>query len=215
MHYHLEILMPPTDDVGAAVDTILAPFSENHEEGESKNSGAFWDWYQLGGRYSGRKLTALVSEEKLSAFRSALVERGVTVSGVVWGKEELSPASQIPAVDALWREMCPGAGSVCPLFKHAGDYLHMDICRLEEVPDQLTSFSFIHAADGFGDRISAQTLLHKTVWNGASFQETTWNGNVKSAIAKAIEQCDRYKDEYKVKLMPQSDWLVVTVDYHS
>jgi len=215
MHYCLEILMPPTDDVKAAVDKILAPFSENHDEEDGANRGAFWDWYQLGGRYSGSKIEAAVGEEKLSAFRAALMERGVTISGVVWGKEELSPASQIPSVDALWREMCPGAGSVCPLFKHSGDQMPMDVCRLDEVPEKLTAFSFIHAADGFGNALSAQTLLHKTIWNGATHQETTWDGSVKTAIDQAIKQCEHYRDKYKAKVMPQPDWLVVTVDYHS
>jgi hypothetical protein len=36
MHYHLEIVMPPTADVDAAVTQILAPFNENLEESEKR-----------------------------------------------------------------------------------------------------------------------------------------------------------------------------------
>lgn len=211
MHYHLEILMPPTADVEAAIEAILAPFSENNEESRH----AFWDWYQLGGRYSGAKLEALVSQEKRDAFYEALKGLNVTVSGLRFGKQELSPATQAPAVDALWREMCPGAGDVCPLFKHSGDAMSMDVCRLDEVPADLKAYAFIHAAHGYGEKIEAQTMLHKSIWNGVTHQDTTWGGNVKEAIAKSIKECDGYREDYKAKIQPQPDWLMVTVDYHS
>lgn len=211
MHYHLEILMPPTDDVMSAVTTILAPFDENAEHAVHP----FWDWWQLGGRYSGSKLEASASPDSISAFRAELHRLGVTVSGLVWGKQELQPASQAEAVDALWREMCPGAGSVCPMFKHSGDSMSMDVCRLDAVPKSLTAFAFIHAAAGFKDELRAQTMLRRDLWNGVTHQSTDWSGNVAEAIGRAVKTCERYKDEYAAKVIPQQDWLVVTVDYHT
>src|SRR6185503_20458398 len=106
MHYHLEIIMPPTEDVERSVAEILKRFNENADD--ETRSNAFWDWYQSGGRYSGCKLEALVPQERRDAFWAELKARGVTVSGLQFGKQELKPASQIPSVDALWREMCPG-----------------------------------------------------------------------------------------------------------
>ena len=38
------------------------------------------------------------------AFNQALVDRRTTVSRVIAGRQSLSPASQIPEVDAPWRE---------------------------------------------------------------------------------------------------------------
>jgi hypothetical protein len=32
MHYHLEVLVPPTDDVEASVRQVLAPFDEGRDE---------------------------------------------------------------------------------------------------------------------------------------------------------------------------------------
>ena len=39
MTHHLEIIMPPTDNVKAAVEKILAPFNEQPEDGDSEHSG--------------------------------------------------------------------------------------------------------------------------------------------------------------------------------
>lgn len=212
MHYHLEILMPPTDNVEDAVATILAPFDENNDEA----SHSFWDWYQIGGRYSSRKLESIVSKNKRDAFIAALNGLGVTVSSVQFGKQELSPASQITAVDALWREMCPGAGDVCPLFKHSGEGQSAhDVCRLDQLPDGLTAFAFIHAGPGFLNKLDAVGMYHQYIWNGVTHQKTDWGGNVKEAISRSVERCDRYTDAYKAKVMPQPNWLVVTVDYHT
>ena len=58
MHYHLQIIMPPTDDVEDAVKNILAPFSEHlsDEETEPEYVGhKFWDFYEIGGRYENLK----------------------------------------------------------------------------------------------------------------------------------------------------------------
>ena len=39
MHHHLEIVMPPVEDVEKAVSGIMEPFSEYYED----NTQAFWD----------------------------------------------------------------------------------------------------------------------------------------------------------------------------
>ena len=51
MHSHLELIIPSTTDIKGSVETVLAPFSE-----DTNNSHAFWDWYEIGGRWSGLKL---------------------------------------------------------------------------------------------------------------------------------------------------------------
>jgi hypothetical protein len=216
MHYHAEIIMPPTTDVEAAVTEILAQFDENQEDNEDYSTKhAFWDWWQIGGRYSGSKVEALVSKEKRDAFFAALADLKVTVSGLVWGKQELSPASQIPAVDALWREMCPGSGDVCPAFKHSGDSMAMDVCRLADLPASLSAYTLIVAGPGYQDKLQAQHLAHQSIWNGVTHQDTTWKGNVSEALAEWREKSKSYRDDYREKITPRDDWLVVTVDYHS
>jgi len=48
MHYHLEIILPPTANVEAAVEEIMEPFKEQEEE----RRYSFFDWYYMGGRWS-------------------------------------------------------------------------------------------------------------------------------------------------------------------
>lgn len=218
MHYHAEIIMPPTDDVEAAIEKILAPFSENAED--DVRNHPFWDWYQIGGRYSGSKLEATVSQEQKDAFMAALKERKVTVSDLQCGKQELSPASQIPMVDALWREMCPGAGDVCPIFQHSGREMNGDVCKVSEIPEGLTAYTVIIAGPSYGDGkfdgpAEAKYLAHKSIWNGVTHQDTEFKGNVAEALAGHAKRAENYRDDYRQIMTVQPDWLCVTVDYHS
>ena len=213
MHYHLEIIMPPVENIESAIEEIMQPFDENNED----NRHSFWDWYQIGGRYSGSKLESLVPQEQLDAFYAELKNRKVTVSGFTAGKQEISPASQIPMVDELWREICPGSSDVCPLFNHSGqckkDY---DICTLDKMPELLSADAVIIAAPNYNESgLEAKHLIHKSIWNGVSCIDTKFNGNVKTSINDYINKLENYKDEYKEKYSPREDWLIVTVDYHS
>ncbi len=216
MHFHLEIIMPPTQDVASAVQKVMAKFSEPRDANdEDQNPHPFWDWYQLGGRYSGSKLEALVPEEKRKAFLVELRDLGITISRIVFGKEELEPASQSVAVDALWRERFPAAGDTCPMFKHSGDHLPMDVCTLAELPPGLRAHSVIVAAPDYQGQLAAAYMLHKSIWNGVTHQDTGFDGTVGAALSEHIKRLNHSSNEYKEKTMPRDDWLVVTVDYHS
>lgn len=211
MHFHMELIMPPVQDIEADIEKILSPYNEHREDSRH----GFYDWYQIGGRYSGRKIRAAVGEEAIDRFEAALQERKVTVSGLQWGKQELQPASQIPAVDALWQEMCPGGGLICPLFKHSGDHMQNDICRLDQMPGALNAYAALIACIDYDGEVSAENLYFKEVWNGLTHQETTWNGLVKDAVANHVERIRNYTEQARIRMTPQPDWLVVTIDYHS
>ena len=51
MHYHIEILMPPTDDVEGAVENALAIYGENEDDAEANCVPTWWDWYEIGGAW--------------------------------------------------------------------------------------------------------------------------------------------------------------------
>jgi len=93
MHYTCEIVMPNVEDVNAAIEQIMAPFSENTKGDEDYSGYAFWDYWVIGGRWSGRKLRHSLGKDRLDAFHKLLVDMNVTVSGVVAGKERLQPAT--------------------------------------------------------------------------------------------------------------------------
>lgn len=203
MHAICEIVIPPTDDVAESVKQIMGYFDEE--------SGIYqwFDFYVIGGRFSGHKLTASLDPQRLDAFHAALKERRVTVSGLVCGKQELSPASQIPIVDALWREFFPGKGEKCLLFAHSNDqygrngiYGH-DICAAKDVPEGLTCERLIIAGPHWDkekgpNAIQPERMLATEFWNGVEHQKTKFDGKVKPALAET-----------------SPDWLVVTVDYHN
>ncbi len=215
MHYHLEIIMPPTDDVEGAVKMIMEPFDENGSEDEDHDTKhAFWDWYVIGGRWAGAKMLDKFGREKLSDFHKMLSEKKITVSGVQAGKPTLQPAEQIATVDAMWREAFPDSGfDVCPLFDHYKDDVG-DVMKLGELPATLCSHVII-AGPGYSCPIEAHYMVSDAIWNGVTHVATAWNGTIEAALAEWDKKLDSYREEWRITHTPSPDWLVVTVDYHS
>ena len=225
MHHHLEIIMPPVDNVEEAIKQILEPFDEGgKDEDGHPNPHGFWDWWVIGGRWAGHKLEAGFDQEKLEAFHQELTKREVTVSGLQAGKPSLEPASQIPMVDALWAEFFPDSPTKsCPLFSHYNDQYrssaaYPDVMRLKDIPKGLTASHVIIAGphwDSDRNSLEAKYMLQESIWNGVTFVESKWDGDVEEAISQHKEHLKNAKPEYAAKHIPQDDWLVVTVDYHS
>lgn len=226
MHYHLEIIMPPTNDVEQAVKEILAQFDESgtDEDGEP-NRYTFWDWWVIGGRWAGEKVKAQLDQDKLKEFYDELNKLNITVSGLQAGKQELKPASQIPAVDALWLKFFPDSKvKACPLFNHYNDQyqkvsdLPDDVMKYSDIPEGLTASHVIVAKDHWDKDVGgleAAWMMNDSVYNGVNFTDTKWDGTFKGAMEMYIDSLKNYRDEYKEKYTPNDDWIVVTVDYHS
>ena len=222
MHYHCEIIMPPTKDIETALWQILEDFNENTEE---PSGNEFWDFYVVGGRFAGTKETCGYAEEKISAFYEQLKEKKITVSGFQSGKQSLSPPSQIPVVDKLWNDFFPtenGEIVPCPLFEHSNnqydsnDLISYDICRFDEIPSKLSCERIIFAAPSYdGKKTEATFMLCQSQWNGVNFMPIAWDGKVASAIEKFKDVLERYGEEYQEKCTPKDNWLCITVDYHS
>jgi len=69
VHFCLEIIMPPTQDVSAAVEQIMKRYDENGSDDDGcRNSHAFWDWYVIGGRYAAPTVT--VQEHKPKGYHT-------------------------------------------------------------------------------------------------------------------------------------------------
>lgn len=212
MHYHLEVIMPPTGDIQKSLESILAPF----DEGDKEQSSTFWDWWVIGGRWAGAKREASFPQDKLDAFRQWLTDEGVTVSGIQCGKQEISPASQIPKVDTKWREMF-GITGPCTLFRHSnteGDALEGDVCKLGEVAN-VTASRVIIAGPAYGGGVEACFMVEQEHWNGVTHIKTVWDGTLNSALAMWKDRSASYKNEWIEAHTPTDEWLVVTVDYHS
>lgn len=232
MHTHCEIVIPPTDDVETAIRNVLAPFDETApaDDDGDRNPHTFWDFWVIGGRWSGNKLLATLDKSRLSAYNEWLTTERVTVSGLQCGKQELCPAEQSAKVDERWREMFGGnPGTKCPLFQHSNDqYAHSvngaygDVMLLKDVPGALECGRIIFAepsfnpdASEFTGPISVGFMLQDEVWNGHNHMKVDWDGTFGSALAKRLQYLQGRRDGYVMAATPGPEWLVVTVDYHS
>lgn len=233
MHYHCEIVIPPTADIEGAIKSVMAKFDENADESDEDVStkNAFWDFWVIGGRWAGHKLMAKYDQAKIDEFCAWMTAEKITVSGVQFGKQELSPGSQIPKVDAKWNEMFPSAIPVkCPLFRHSNDQfgkglsgsLPQDVMRVAEVPARLKCSRIIFAGPSYESESKSHTgpleatfMLAEDAWNGCNHMKVDWDGKLTTAIEKCRENFKHYKAEYAERVLPKDDWLAVTVDYHS
>lgn len=202
-HAIAEIVMPPTNNIEAAVKQAMACNCEDRPD--------WWDFYVIGGRFSGNKMLARIATEKIFSFYAELAKRKITVSAVQFGKQTICPEHHIPTVDKLWQEMVPGFGDKCILFSHAHDQyggsgiFAGDICHVSEIPANLECDRLIVARNRqYGAGLFVEEMLVKSLWNGISWQSTKFSGNVKEGITLVGEQC-----------AVADDWVVVTVDFHN
>lgn len=230
MHYHCEIVIPPTRDIEGAIQSVLAQFNEN-AEGEDGSDYAFWDFWVIGGRWAGHKLLAKYDKAKMDAFHEWMTAEKITVSSLQAGKQELSPASQISKVDAKWNEMFPSETHIsCPLFNHSNDKyadglrgtLPSDISKLSDVSSTLECSRVIFAKPSYESSskdhtgpLEAAFMLCDSQYNGCNYMKIDWDGKFSTAVVQYRDSLKNYKEEYAAKISPTDDWLAVTVDYHS
>src|SRR5260221_1879965 len=111
MHYLTYGLIPAAGDAKAIVEQTLAPFSE-----EESRAG-FWDWYQIGGRWTGH-LTGYDPEKDPANVEKCNLCDGTGIRTDDIGVEMGQPTQQIPnAVVARevgrthgWCNGCDGRG---------------------------------------------------------------------------------------------------------
>lgn len=211
MHYQLEVILPPG---GTTLDEDLAlvmdSFREEQEDGDDAPGTADWyDWWEIGGRWSGNHALAHVEPALLAAFREELHQRKVTVSGIQFGKQELSPATQIPEVDRLWREMVPRCGNECPLFQHSKPT--GDVCLYSEVSGTLKAKRVIICERREAGGIRVRRMVVTSLWNGTEHQKTDFDGNVRAFVEAQRMSESGWPKPVDVK----DDWVAVTIDYHN
>jgi len=207
-HSVCEVITPPRrpehdgDYVGLSVCQVMTSLAM---EGDERPD--WWDWYVIGGRWSGQHVVAGLPEDKLKGFCEELERRQLPDSCDYF--EGLNSKDQ-EAADALWREFFPGAGDKCLLLHRCGEQ-SVDVMPVGQLPKRLSAATLIVAGPDCSDEheLRARFMLHTKVWNGCNLQPTNWDGNVLKGIELA-------KDDYvKTHLDPvTAEWLAVTVDYH-
>ena len=201
MQNHLEIIMPPVpmEDIKARVRAIMRPYNLSQA---SNHYGSFWDFYSIGGRWSGHKLIQSLDQDKLKAFKALLNKRHFMISPVGSVKSSLISETHIEEVDRLWQEYFPDSVMTqCPFFRHSHIPYYVDVMTVKECLE--LSAHHVIFVDGAGE---ARFMVQKMIWNGLNYQETTWDSTIKSALV----MCNLDAGEE----VEMHDWLVVTVDYH-
>jgi hypothetical protein len=202
-------MIPPTPEnkIEEAVSKVMEGFDENHNF-----RYGFFDYWNIGGRFSGAKLQAKLDPHKLASFHEELNRKKVTVSSITLGKQSLSPESQIPFVDALWRDYFPGTTDQCPIFSHFKDAKSLDICRLDAYPENHEATRMIFADYSKDGTLTPVFMLEIDSWNGVNLVDTTWDGRLHTALSRLAEYFKRTDRDAPAL---SSDWLSITVDYHS
>ena len=185
MHMHAEIWVSTTEDVEGQVEKIMAPYSENIEG----NNKAFWDWYQIGGRWKGEHVKGYDPSEDPEHIEECSLCKG---TGRRPDAESFGPG---------WIEAnngcngCQGKGVAVQYPTQWGPH-EQDVMAVADAPDDLSSYTLV--AKG--------KVFHKQVFNydeekgEGSFEETDYQGVTVKARLKELGIENGY---------------LVTVDYHS
>ena len=151
-----------------------------------------------------------------------MTENKITVSGLTCGKQEISPADQIPFVDKTWNELFPeNDGRPCPLFKHSNDQYDKygiicgDIMPVKECLDFECGHLIIGIYKDYSDKHGATFMVEQSMYNGVNFIDTKWDGKIKSALEMFSKRLKNFNPDYKKQFDDIMNWFSITVDYHS
>jgi len=164
MHFHCEIVIPEDGDVTEAVERAMAPFRDTESEGQARPAFDF-DWYQIGGRYTGSK----------SDYDPATDPQNIETCRLCNGTGQRSDPLGLAAREknpAYSCNGCDGAGT-CTKWptqwaSHAGD-----IIPVSATPDTLRAYTLI---------LPNGTVLVQENWNGEKWEKTGFDGNVLAAL---------------------------------
>ena len=196
MHYCMELIIKPTDNIEDAVREALNEYQEDPwddwaENNNDNNKPKIYDYYSIGGRFDCSKLLDSIGEENISLFTKRLQEENITVSGAVFGKYTLQPASQIDKVNKIWNELFPNSPiKECPLFSNIDNKYGL-IQRVKDIYEGTTAYYFLFCYDGFERLISEDNKEFDRTFGSAMDIIEKENG-----------------------LKPKDDYLVITVDLH-
>ena len=211
MHYHEEIWLKTNENVEIQIDNILLPYDEQnevmqeteewtddngrkHKETYWRNPNGFYDWYQIGGRFTGSHDNYDPYKDRRNWQTCRLCE-GTGYRNDEMGKEtrEKDPSYTCNACGHYdhdkkqWThgDTPQGMEIVWPTHfaEHKGD-----IIPVNQATDDLTCYTLIIGKD----------IFHIKEWDGNTFATTGFDGKVKQKLGQL-----RITDGY-----------LVTVDYH-
>ncbi len=171
MHYHCEVYLDRLPkDVFKAVLKIMEPYRERFDEAAGDYHG-FWDWFVIGGRWSGAHTEAALDPEKIKKFYEICEEKGL-----FWYGAKNPKKVQEARRREEFLKLFPGFKGPIPTCRdvYKDDGYADDVVPVEEVSSRLTCYTLILPNE----------ILHHEVWTGWGFCKTDFDGNVKKALEK-------------------------------
>jgi len=182
MHFHCEVYFKERPkDVLKAVSEVMRPFRERFNEVRS----GFWDWWVIGGRFSGVHTETKLDPRKLKEFYRICKEKGL----FCYGSENPEEVQKARRREEFLR-LFPGFKGPIPSCRDAykEDGYPDDVVPVEEITGRLRCYTLILSGE----------VLHLEVWDGNEFRKTDFDGYVKKAL----------------EMSGITTGYLVTVDYH-
>ena len=188
MHHYAEVVLPPVRPSQKEKTIHERVFQTLRWHGFGSRLG--FDWFVVGGRWSGCKAMGRLDGVKVGAFWAEFKKRGYE-----WMDKENSQEKRAQQGHSLFGEFFPdykGETPVCRDQYRQNGYPD-DVCSVSEVPEGLTSYVLVIA--------QTHEMLETEIWDqkNAEMKKTKFDGRIRAALA-----------ERKIV-----DGVVVTIDYHT
>ena len=166
---------------------------------KTETSSGFWDWYQIGGRWSGAHGTYNPEDDPENIEICTICHgSGFRIDPIGQDARDKDPSytcngcGEYDGNKGGWTHSKYGAGMK---LKWATEWKENpgDITPVKDIPEDMDCYTLI-----IGHPFNEAMVYHREEWNGESFKKTEFDGNVKKQLEK---------------LGIKSGYLV-TVDYH-
>ena len=218
MHSHTELITPlPNQEYSEILhiaEICLGAYSY-----ENNSIHAFYDWYQVGGRFKYRKLVQNQSEEEIKEFTSAAKDIDNNFSDITNIINERDK-KQINKLKQIWKKTFPDKDENCPFInklsrKHDETECYVDhfpyLTALGETPKNLDLGTILFTTPDrcisfiFPDQL--KLIFDKPI---DSVPHT-----IKHALLYYEKVIDRLWPGQKERLTPNDEWIALTIDYHN
>lgn len=182
MHYHCEIWFKELPKSGKSIDRnavqslvedVLRPFDE--QDANNKGNATFYDWYELGGRYTGR-------HDNYKPWNDPVNKEICNLCNGTGSRPDMK------AEEMKWVRGCNACSGTGIKTKYSFAIHPQDIMPLAEVRDNMSCYTLIIASN-----IDEPEVLHFETWDGKTFNKNEeFDGNNVKAFLKSKGITDGY-----------------------
>ena len=191
MHYHYELLIPPTDQPHFTITNIMDAYMLC--DSCHNNSDAIGDWYVIGGRWAGEKLIKSLDPQKIKSYKKELKQSELRVMSVQAVKPTPCDKKNSLLADQVWRKHFPDINENPFMSDYSDQYENdlRDVWKLKDVPKNLTASGLI--------------VTH-------SHHEEIICLPQSGEILKVVDEINKLDfSRYEIN----DDWLLATIDIHN